>query len=313
MTLRHMILFFAVSCLSIGFAFAGPEDAPSGKDLYAQGQELLKQGDFTGAFKTFSAAAKADPENKDYASQAMMVRRVMSLRKFVDTNEVSPKWEKMLISLHAFYLTNGVNAEAVAMDRMAHKKMNNALSAALLSEALLDSNMNAEALAHIQGLDDAKMDEQNRVYLGIALARNGHMAEAKVAREEVPVNSETSVGLLYDVARLDSLVGDRVAACRTLTTCFEQLPPTQLVKVKVFVEKCPDFTALHGSTAFAAAMKTQSKITESSCSGGTSCGTCPSKASCGSAATEATEESGCGSCDKKSECDSDGDSDCEKK
>ena len=68
------------------------------------------------------------------------------------------------------------------------------------------------------------------------------------------MNSETSAGLLYDVARLDTLVGDRDGACRTLTSCFEQIQPSQLAKVKGFVEKCPDFKTLHDLPAYAEAL-----------------------------------------------------------
>ncbi len=301
MSLRHLIVFMAVSCILAVSAFAGPQDTPDGKELYTKGDALLKKGDFDGAFQAFSAAAKANPENQKYEMQAMMVRRAQNLRKFVNESEASSQWEKAVISLHTFYLTNEIYGEAVVLNRMAHKKMNNAMSASLLAVSLLEAGEDDEALALLQGLGEDKVDQQNRIYLGVALGRKGRLEEAKTVRKEITVDHETHISLLFDVARLDTLIGDQEGACNLLTGCFEKTLPSQLAVVKSHVNRCKDFNSLRGKPAFAAAMKTRSKVEESSCSGGSSCGSCPSRGTCGS--QPKAENHGSGSCENSDGCD----------
>jgi hypothetical protein len=303
MTLRHIFIITVIGSMLTAFAFAGPQDNTTGSELFAQGQALLKKGDFDGALKAFIGAAKANPENQEYGMQAMMVRRVQNLRNFVNHSEVTPQWEKAVISLHAFYLTNGIYEEAVALNRTAHKKMNNALSASLLAEALLAAGKHDKALTLLEGLDAEKMDDQNRIYLGIALARSGRLEEAKKQREQVPVGVNTHMGQMFDLARLDTLIGNPDGACTLLTACFERTLPSQLADVKSFANRCPDFAPLKGTPAFAAAMETKSKMTESSCSGGSSCGSCPHSSSCGSQPKAEPEKKGCGGCSKSGSCD----------
>ena len=44
--------------------------------------------------------------------------------------------------------------------------------------------------------------------------------------------------------------------------------------------RCPDFAEIAKTEGFAKLMAAKSKTAESGCSGGSSCGKCPSKASC---------------------------------
>ncbi len=100
-------------------------------------------------------------------------------------------------------------------------------------------------------------------------------------------------GLLFDVARLQALTGEQDAALKTLTSSFELCPPKMLVDLRSFATETPDFAALRTHEAFAAVLKTGSKV---ECPG---CGGCGSAAGCG----------GCGGasdCDKE-ECDKEGD------
>lgn len=295
MSFRNVITLLACLFILAGSTFANEGASEKSENPLAAGDALLKKGDFTGAYKSYTAAAKADPENRELAAKAMLVRRVMTLRKFVAEGQVSPQWEKMVVSLHAFYLSNGILEEALALDRVAHDKINNAMSASLLAETLLEMNRNEEALAHLRSLDRKLMDDQNTLYFGITLARLGKRDEAKKVAGKCPSPScEADPLILYDSARLKALMGEEEEAGRMLVRCFEAIPPSQLDMVKGFAMACPDFKSLKASGRMAAVLKTESKIEESSCSGGTSCGSCPNSQGC-SSEKKTSEDCGSGS------------------
>ena len=296
MSFRNMLPLLAIVSLCAGPAFAEGLTVKEAADLFAKGETLLKQGDLDGAYQAYVSAARANPENAAYAEKAKLVRRVQLLRKYVEENEVSPKWEKMVLSLHAFFLQNGVHGEALAVDRMAHGKMNSALSASLLAETLLEMDRNAEALEVLKSLEPGKLDLQNHLYLGISLARLGKADEARDVAAHIALPETANLGQYYDLARLNTLLGDHAEACVLLTRCFEMTPPSQLDTVKGFAKQCADFKPLLALADFQTAMKTASKIEESSCSSGASCATCPNRSGCSTGAGTGTEKEDCSDC-----------------
>lgn len=304
MSFRYLVFSLVFGCVVFVSALAAQEGRDEGATLYAKGESLLKQGDFNGALKAYTEASSADPTNAAYARQAMLVRRIEMLRHYVGAAEVSPKWEKTVLSLHAFYMANQIRRENIALTRMAHEKLNNALSASLLANSLLDAGMNKEALELLEGLEEEKLDRQNSLYLGIALARTGRTEEAAKVRDECTITEESKLSFLCDGARLSALLGDTQYAKSLLKRCFEMTPPSQLDSVKAMVAACQDFKPLMKSDDFNAVMSTASKVQESGCSSGSDCGSCPSRSKCGSA----TGSEGCS--DQSSSCSDKKSSDC---
>jgi len=290
MSLRFS-LFFLVVFLFPAIPAVSEEQAPSeAASLFEKGGTLLKEGDVEGSMNAYMAAARAEPGNKEYSDKALLIRRVVAIRRYVAANAVSDKWKKMVLSLHSFYLKNGVHSEALKLDRMAHEKLKSALSGSLLVETLLELQKNAEALAVLKGLDKKDLDLQNRLYFGITLARLNRIDDAIKVRQRLQISGDTATGVLYDFARLDSLLGNEGEAIKALKLCFEKTPPSSLDLVKGFVKGCVDFKPLAAKAAFSDVMKTKSKIKESDCSGGTSCSTCPKKAGCSSSGKESKDK-----------------------
>lgn len=305
---RKILAFIFIFALISPAFLAAQDGAHKAVKFFADGNLQLQKGNFNEALNAYTAASKADPNNAEYTQQAMLIRRVIMLRKSLDNTEFSPRWEKMALSLHAFYMTYKIYDEALALDKQAHEKMNNATSASLLAESLMAAGKNAEALALLEGLNGDKLNQQNRLYLGIALARMDRKEEAGKIRDELNASEASDIGFLFDMARIHTLLNDSKQAYSLLTRCFENTPPSQLEQIKSFVKGCADFKPLMASADFKGVMQTQSKVVESSCSGGTSCGSCPSRANCGQAAEQAkTDASECGDCDDQ-ECGS-----CDKK
>lgn len=308
MTLRKIVFTLALACLVSLPLLAGEDVSAKAPELFEQGNVLLVKGDMQAALDAYKAAAKADPQNAEYAAQAKLVNRVIQLRTMVETKDVSAAWHKWALSLHSFYLRNKIYTEALSLNKFVHAKVDTGDSAAMLAETLLEMNLNADALKLLKELQPEKVNLQTNIYLSIALARLGKIDHARKVASELKVAEDAGPGLLYDVARIHALLGERNETCQTLTLCFERTPPTQLAAVKGFVKECVDFKVLASQPGFAAAMKTQSKIQESGCSGGSSCATCPNRAGCSSGAgsDDAKKEGGCGSCGgEKSDADCD--------
>lgn len=258
------------------------DEVVGAKALYEKGEALLDQAKFEDAAEAFKAAAKADPENKVYRGRAIILVRVLRARKYVAESAVDAKWERVAQSLHVFYLREGLSGEAVTLDRRMYTERPGPVSAALLSEALLDAGKNEEALTHVSALPADQKDVQNRVYEGIALARLEKADQAKKLYEGLDL-AKIEPGVLYDVARLQALLGDQKAALATLAKCFEGLTEKSQKAFRTMAERCADFDVFGGSEAFTAALNTKSKVEESSCSGSTEgCGSCPNRGGCGS-------------------------------
>lgn len=297
MNLRILMLAALATFLLLTPCFAENEATKS----FKKGEALLQKGDVEGAFKAYVTAAKADPSNMAYKEKAMLLRRALILKRFADENEQSPKWEKVVINLHAFYLTQGIYPAALSLNKKVHAKLNNSLSASLLAETLLEMNKNKETLDLINGLDPKLMDTQLYLHKAITLARLGDKKNAETILNTHLKQEIKDPGLNYDLARIHVLMGNIDAAGKNLVYCLENIPPTETNKVKGFIKKGVDFKGMANTPALALVMKTKSKIKVSACSGGSDCGSCPSRGGCSQEVKE--EESGCGGCDKKSDCD----------
>ncbi len=285
---KCIIIVLSLICGSVAFAV----DADK---LFNDGNNLLKKGKFEEAYRAYSDASKATPKNDEYASKTMLMRRVIMLRKYAATKPISPKWERVVQTLHAFYHANGLLSEALALDKDAYSKLNSAISTSLLVETYLEMNENKKALKVLNGFSKDKYITQNWIYLSICHARTGEVKKAKKIQAKYITDKIKNPGLLLDVARLEALVGNTDKAYNILTLCFEQTPPSQLPGMKKYVKSSPDFKRISKTPRFSEVMKTVSRIKISSCSKSLSCGFFSKKSGCTKKPKESSEKrSGCG-------------------
>lgn len=289
-----------IALLTIAFlvfaapVFAGDADATK---LAADGEKLLAAGDVAGAVEAYTAAAKADPENAEYRRQALVLRRVIALRKNVDNAEPDAKWQTRLISLHVFYCDHGLVETALTMDRGAHTRAPSPTTASLVAEALLDLGRNDEAAAFLAGLPADQQEASNRLLLAISLARTGKKDAAKAAAKSLAVTDESGPGELYDHARLTCLLGDADGATALLVRSVENSSAKTGARIKKFAERCPDFAPLAANGGMAKVLAAQSRVAESGCSGGSGCGSCPNRSGCSGQTKEGEKKdagAGCG-------------------
>ncbi|HVP13869.1 MAG TPA: hypothetical protein VMV94_22030 [Phycisphaerae bacterium] len=274
--------FSAVACPT---TWAGPTDDAARS--FTEGKALLAKGDFDGALKLYAAAAKADPKNEEYRQQHALLRRAIKMRQEIQDEKDAAKLESTALALRAFYYEHDLYSQALDLDKSVHVKRGTSEAAARMAETQLQLDMNADAAALLSGLSDSQATPQTRLLLGIALARLGRHEDARALARKSPKPDDLGPGLLFDLARLHALIGDRDKATAVLIRCFESTPPSRLETFKAYAKQCKDLGTLAASAAeFDHLMRTQSKVKESACSSGTDCGKCPSKASCGSKDTK---------------------------
>jgi len=270
-----VLTLVALAVLGSGLAQAAPG---AGAAHYEQGAAQLKQGQIDAAAGSFLAAAKAEPKNQVYVQQALVLRRVQGLRKFVATNDLSKRWETSARSLHLFYVQSGIPSLAVELDTIAHQRMQNTTSAAWLAESYLETGQNVEATNLLATYSEKS--PHLAAYHAIALARLGRMDDAqRIAQRAVPTN-EAEPGYLFDLARLSAVLGRSPQALSFLQTSFEKTPAAALPFSKARAKASPDLATLAAQPAFAEVLATESKVKQT-CSGGSSCASCPNRGGCG--------------------------------
>jgi hypothetical protein len=277
---------FPIVALLATLAFAvltgRTEAAEQGADLFRAGETQLASGDLPGALQQFAGAVRADPANQRYMQQYAMLRQVLMMRASLPKETVPAQWEYKARALHTFFVNHGLYADALEVGRQLHSKLNNGSSALLLAETQLAMNQPADAAEVLAALPTAKHTVATKALHGLAAARQGKPDEAKRIAQTIQLTSAEGPGAVYAVARLQAAIDDGEQACQLLVRCFESAAPSRLAGFKQHAQTSPEFSGLAGDARFVAALRTASKVSESACSGGTSCASCPMRSKCAS-------------------------------
>ncbi len=260
-------------------ALAGTREDASAS--FETGNALLAKADFDGALAAFKTAAMTGSGNQEYAQQYAVLRQVVQLRKACPRVRDANTWLKIAGALRAFYYDHGLYTEALPLDEERHRRLPSAESAVLLGETQLALRMHAVALETLKSLEKEHQSPRSTVLCGLALARMGQLdAAKKLAGQAKGATKETTPAYFYDLGCVKALVGDSKGAYRALTQSFERTPPSRLAALKARVKACKDLNGLAKTAEFARVLETPSKVKESQCSMGTSCGKCPMRAQC---------------------------------
>lgn len=266
--------------MAVALLAAGLVRGETAEQTFAKGKAALAKADFAAALESFAAAARANLDNQEYLQHYLIVRRIQHLRSSLESAKTPRQQEQIAQSLRAFYIGEKLYSEALALDKKMHEKLNTASTATMLADTQLAMNLNADAAKVLASIESDKATSATRALLGIALARTGKITEAKQLAGAVTLPEEGDPGLYYLAARLHALTGDSTKAADLLKRGFEWTPPSQLEAFKAHAKANPDLASVATSAGFAAAMAAESKISESKCSGGSSCANCPMKGKC---------------------------------
>ena len=285
MRARWSFLLLILTCASgLVAVAAADEEAPDAGVLHAQGKALLAQADFDGALARFLAAARAAPADKAYEQDALLLKRVVAQRQALDRPERHPRWAGIALSLHAFYLQHGLHGEAIGLGRRGVATLADAPAEDRLVEALLEAGRDAEALQQLTSKATWTRGVRHTIFYGIALARLRRFAEAAAhATAATRALDGADPLLLRDAARLPALLGQQAPTAALLVRAFEGTQATQLDALKAGVRAHPDFQRVLASEVVTKAFAATSKQKAPGCSGGSDCGSCPSRGKCGGA------------------------------
>lgn len=277
MQLKRTLFGLLIAVMIATSAIAHAETA---KDSFAKGEKALAKGQCEAALQSFAAAARADRNNEGYMQRYAMMRRIVDLRSRLNAEKEPQKWEYMAKALRAFYVSERIYPELLKLDETIHAKLSSGESAAHLAETQLAMEKNADAAKTLSSLAPSKTTTMTQLLLGIALVRTGKTGEAKQAAENVDLPKDADPIVTYTAARFYAATGDSAKAVALLKMCFEETLPSQLDRFKSHAKTCSEFAAIAATPEFAGALKTESKLPESKCSGGSSCAGCPMRGKC---------------------------------
>ena len=294
MTRRRVLVAGLVIGMLALFSVPSARAAENASESFARGNALVASGNLHEAYAAFMAAAKMAPDNMEYRQQFALVRRVIQMEKALTAAPDAEDWVATAQGVRTFYANLGLYQSMLSLDQQIHERAKSADSAAALADTQLALGMNEETVSLLAALPEAQQSATTRALLGIAYTRLGNDAAARELAHNITPTENAGADELYAIARLNALLGSDAPAIATLTRSFEATHPMRLEAAKKAAKDSPDFARLAGSAPFVAALATESKVKVSSCSGGSSCGKCPSAASCAkSGATHTGDEKPC--------------------
>jgi thioredoxin-like negative regulator of GroEL len=253
MSRLQLVLMSLIVSLASPSVFA---DTPA--EIFARGQQLLREGNFDSSAKQFDQATAAAPDNEEYAARAKQLQKVLALQKILDQEQTDGPWTRVARALHLFYRGEKLNDEALKLDRRIHERLDSALSAGILADTLLALGQNDEAAELLGKLPEDKRSLDTDAVRVIALARAGKQNEAIAAADAVKLPDEICAGKAYLLARLNGAVGRNEEAAKYLKQSFESTPPAKLVNFQKAAKSSPDFTGLLADDRYATLWKTGS-------------------------------------------------------
>jgi tetratricopeptide (TPR) repeat protein len=275
MKLARLVALVAIASMVCASAYAEPA-APA----EAQAKALLAKGDLEGAMQAYRAAAQADPSNAAYGQQFAFVRQALAIRTRLESEQDAERYEYLGRALHAFYVRNGLYAPALELAEKMHARLHSETSALVLAETAFALDKNDVAAKTLSTLEPTHVSPSTQALLGVALSRQGKVAEARQIAKTVTLPADSGVPAVYAVARLQAATGDTQGALVSLTKVFESLPPSAQEGYKQHAQQSVEFAAMAKTPDFAKALATESKVPESKCSGGSSCANCPNRGKC---------------------------------
>lgn len=268
---------FLILVLALPLLASAAADADK---AFGDGQRLLASGDLRGSLRAFVTAVKLDRENRQYMQQYLLVRQAVQLQDVMAAESDPRKWEQAAWALRSFFNDQGVYAQVLPIDRALWDRSATADNAIQLSETLLALDRPAEAVKILSSLDRQAATPASQALLVVALAREGKLSEAHALAAGGNKSAASDPGTLYLTARMHAVVGNADQALDTLSRCFQAVPPSRLDQLKSMARECPDFSAVARLASFETVLRTQSQVSESKCSGGASCSTCPMRGGC---------------------------------
>ncbi len=249
-------------------------------ELAAYAEAALQRADFIQALALYQEASKLNPDHAEYRQRCLILKNVIQIRSRLEQEQDTQKWVYMAVSLRTFYMQNKIYAEALKISQQIYDKSPTPSAMFMLGEAQLSCAQYTQAKEFLsQAKEDSPMLQ---VLLGVASAKAKDNAKANAIAENLrKVSDISNPQFFYHAAVLEVLLGNSELALNFLGQALEKTLPSRLPAMQKAILEHPDLQSIQNIPRFTQVLQTQSKVAESGCSAGSSCGSCPRRSGCG--------------------------------
>jgi hypothetical protein len=243
---------------------------------------IVKDNNLPAAMLEYASAAKANPQEVYYRQQYGILQRVAKMQSLLKTETNPEKWQSYARAIRGFFYSKGYYSVALPIDTEAAGKFNTGEYAANVLETLLLTGKKDEAAKFAA---DKKPADQTVRYQTLALVSEAYAGKTKEAVENlqtVKIDPKVDYESYFDYARIYNAANDKEKALSNLKVFLESTPPTEMPSARQMITRSADFASLAGSEDFKKVLATESKVAQSGCTGGSSCGSCKLKDKCSS-------------------------------
>ena len=285
-TTKLLTLLLIMPLATLMAAEATSETMPTNAETLAleqQVKQLIEQDhNYKAAVMAYAKAARAHPTETYYRSQFALLRSVAKMQAALATEPVAEKWQGYAQAVRTYLYGKGFYNAALALDEAAYTKFTDVTSASKKLETLLMLGKNEDAATLARGLEATETSTRLNTLKPVALARSGQVDQAVAAVDDLTVDANKDPYALFDLARVSQAAGKQDEAFSYLKLFLEHTVPTEMATSRNMITLCQDFSPLHDQEAFKTVLTTESKVAQSSCSGGSSCSSCSLKGKCSS-------------------------------
>lgn len=253
--------------------------APTPEESFAQAELKLQQGQFEEALVLYQAAYEGNQDNAEYRRAYNIIQNVIQFRKVLPAEKDMRRWTSMALSLRAFYMEHRIYSEAYQINQQIYAQHNNPIALTWLVETQILTQRYEEASELLA--KNANLNNNLMALQGIAYFKTGQLEKAKTVAQQLAMISATTPGFCYYAGMLEALLSNYEMAIAHLVHGCQATPPSRLETYKAMINQAPEFQELQKLPAFAEVTNAKSLMKESDCSGGSNCGSCPNRNSCG--------------------------------
>jgi hypothetical protein len=241
---------------------------------------IVQDNNLPAALLEYASAAKANPQEVYYRQQYGILQRVTKMQSLLKTETNPEKWQSYAKAIRGYFYSKGYYSVSLPIDIEAAGKFNTGEYAANALETLLLTGKNDEAAKFAA---DKKPADKTVRYQTLALVSEAYTGKTKEAVENlqtVKIDPKADYESYFDYARIYNAANDKEKTLSNLKVFLESTPPTEMPSAREMIIRSGGFASLSGSDDFKKVLATESKVVQSGCTGGSSCGSCKLKDKC---------------------------------
>ncbi len=253
---------------------------------------VLADSDFDSALKLYANAARENADNSYYKDQYSILRRVIKMKTALDkaagtTDNLNDTVIKRLSTYYqavrAYYYSKGFYSESLKLDDMAMKLIPGEQQALNYAESVVVVNPD-NALETVSGIsaDSENGAGQIELYNLLLQSRKAKSDNLQAAVDKIKVNPEADPESLVYLACIYKNAGDQAKAYEYVQMALEHTVPSEINGTRILASSMEEFKGEANGKEFVEVLKTESKVAQSGCTGGSSCNSCSLKGKCSS-------------------------------